>query len=382
MHFNILFTALLLIKSVVSRHCQCRAKEERNVELNVEPYVESNVELEPEFQNTFKRLTILNSCSFDVNIGVTGSDKGDSKDGVCPKFQTNNGDGRCFFTLDAPDTLKPGQDWSVDMSSEDDHVFSGNVWGLKEPMDTACTDGFCHPWVGPRGSITKAEFTFSKDNTDFIDISIIEGPNLPLEMYPNDVEAEDRYTCSVAGTGSWEFQPGPDLEKFVTVVKNTEGECELAQDCGDGKACGVSFESSPPMHGLCGEFIGYTSAHTLCNSGYIGAPFFCEKNHDIISCMGEYTLSGYTPGAVSPVCGCPDWVSLGIEEAVPVAPCVTNDKDWEEKSLPWLTYLKVGCPLCYEFAYSDMTSTVTCDKSRSYTIEFCPDDTEKSFFGV
>ena len=137
---------------------------------------------------------------------------------------------------------------------------------------------------------------------------------------------------------------------------------------------------SPPNYGVCGTFNGYASAHVSCMSGSTGAPFFCEDNSDVISCMKDYNLSGYNqpPGTV--VCGCTDWEELGIDAPTHV-PCETTDKNWEEKSLPFLKFLKKGCPLSFVFAYDDFTGVVTCSTATKYTIEFCPNDSEKNFFG-
>lgn len=359
--------------------------------LSVDEVVASkpSVKFEPdvEIEGGSKRVIIKNSCSFDVEVGVTGSAE-ESPNGspngngsVCPRNQIDNGNGVCFWDLEPPDVLKSGKDWYVDLTSDTDHLISGNVWGVREGfMKDVCPSGKCDPWVGPKGGITKAEFTLSKDGTDYFDVSIIEGVNLPISMYPMDgtPDPEDRYTCGVAGGCTWDFDPGPDLEKYVTLVNDPGGVCDTSADC-DNLVCGATFDTSPPTYGVCGEFNGYASAHLSCIAGSIGPPFFCESNHEVISCMGDYSLSGYNQPVGTKVCGCPDWESMGID-APPIAACSTSDKDWEEKSLPFLIFLKQGCPMAYEFAYSDMTSTVICSTAKVYTIEFCPDDAEGSFF--
>lgn len=115
-------------------------------------------------------------------------------------------------------------------------------------------------------------------------------------------------------------------------------------------------------------------------SGASGPPFFCEDNRDVISCMGDYNLSGYNQPPGTKVCGCPGWESLGID-APTTQPCVATDKNWEEKSLPFLKFLKKGCPVAYSYAFDDFTSTMTCSTATKYRIEFCPGDSEKNFFG-
>ena len=375
---------LSLFAHANGRICHCRAKtpSEKPSEYTRLPVVGKNPTVSI---GKGKGLDILNSCSFEVQLGVTGSEKGPSKNGVCAVNQVDNGEGRCFWFFESlPTKLSSKQRWKVELDSEDEHLFSGNVWGVKTgQLGLACPSGRCSPWVGPRGAVTKAEFTFSKTGIDYWDVSIIEGANIPVAMYPSDakVDTNDRYKCGVAGGCTWDFNPEPELKKFVTQVipSSPEVHCGGDVDCPPGQRCGSTFDDSPPTYGVCGTFNGYASAHTSCMSGSTGPPFFCEKNSDVISCMGDYNLSGYNQAHGTKVCGCPDWESMGIDAPAHVA-CQTTDKNWEENSLPFLRFLKEGCPLAYEFAYSDMTSTVTCGMASTYIIEFCPRDSEQSFF--
>ena len=396
MRFHNLFCFFLAL-AVEARNCVCRNNKdvfynEFVKSADVDPTVEitqknetlKDVHDKIDSSTTIgKKITVLNSCSFDISVGITGSDNGISLDESCPKYQKNNGNGRCFWSLDTPDVLTSGEEWSTDISAENDHLFSGTIWGAKTLlMKDSCPSGRCEPWVGPTGAVTKAEFTLSRENTDYTDISIIEGANLPITMYANDadVDPEDRYDCGVAGSGSWEFTPDKNLEKFVTIVRSdTEETCETNSDCSENLVCGASFKTSPPNYGVCGSFSGIASAHLNCIAGSTGPPFFCQNEKEALSCQGEYSLSGYNSPIGSKVCGCPDWEEFGID-APPVAKCTTSDKHWEEKSLPFLIFLKKACPLCYSYAYDDMSSTVTCDRSKSYTVEFCPNETEKEFF--
>lgn len=413
----ILFLGVVNLEVASGRNCQCRSRlqdietvldvspvspraipqdetsrEEPEQEPSGKPSGDSGDSGDPVIEfapsvpvsETSKHLNIVNSCSFAVELGVTGSDKGPSAHGTCPDNQIDNGKGRCFWYLkNLPDTLNPGEEWGVSLDSKDEHVFSGNVWGVKAGlMTSACPAGKCSPWVGARGAVTKAEFTFSKTGTDFFDISIIEGANIPLAMYPLDVkpDSDDRYRCGVAGGCPWTFDPEPDLRKYVTEVipPDAETRCEKDSECSGSSVCGATFES-PPNYGVCGSFNGYASAHVSCLSGSTGPPFFCEDNSDVISCMGDYNLSGYNQPPGTKVCGCPDWVKWGIDAPTHV-PCETTDKNWEEKSLPFLKFLKRGCPLGYVFGFDDFTGVATCSASTAYKIEFCPDDSEQNFY--
>ena len=374
---------------VKGRNCQCRAKQDKVIATipdEKQGDKEPSLKILPNFSTIEgKQITIINSCSFEVELGATGSDKGPSNNGVCPDNQIDNGHGRCFWYFkDFPERLGVGEKWTIQLNSKDDHLISGNVWGLKKGlMQSSCPSGRCSPWVGPTGAVTKVEFTLSKSGIDYFDTSIIEGVNIPMSMYPVDVKADpnDRYMCGVAGGCSWSFEPEPDLKKFVTqVISKSEKKCVEDSECSSGEVCGATFDHSPPNYGVCGTFNGYASAHVSCMSGSTGAPFFCEDNSDVISCMKDYNLSGYNqpPGTV--VCGCTDWEELGSDAPTHV-PCETTDKNWEEKSLPFLKFLKKGCPLSFVFAYDDFTGVVTCSTATKYTIEFCPNDSEKNFFG-
>lgn len=258
-------------------------------DIPTEPFVEI-------FAKT-KNLEIINSCSFEVLLGVTGSDKSTlststSPGGLeCPENQIHNGNGHCFWYMEGlPESLKSGEKWVFSLESDDDHLFSGNVWGVKRgKMEKSCPSGVCHAWVGPRGAITKAEFTLSKSGTDYYDVSIIEGANIPMAMYPlglvtND---KDRYDCGIAGGCLWKFDPQANLRKFVTQVEllsTTPGKsCDETSDCEVGERCGSVFDSVPPNYGVCGAFNGYVSAHANCLTGSNGSPFFCKENANVIS---------------------------------------------------------------------------------------------------
>ncbi|ACH46762.1 putative thaumatin/PR5-like protein [Feldmannia species virus] len=369
MNLKYIITTLLGLKcaGIFSNECQCSVKTKKDS----------------------RHLTILNSCTFDLALGVTGGNEGPAKESAtCPLNQmfheeTDN----CFWHLEgSPKVLLSGASWETDIHEVKNHLFSGNVWGVKEDQfDSHCRGGECMPWRGPGGSVTKVEFTFIPNGIDYYDISVIEGVNLPVTMSPDsgDKDLENKYICGVAGGDcSWDFKPDHDLEKYLTLVTaNGDGStCETTVDCPRaGDVCGTYDKE----HGVCGELNGFSSAHSNCIAGATGYPFHCELYGDAISCSGRYHLSGYNAHVYTSsdhrVCGCPDWEEMGVN-APPVSPCRSSDETWEERSLPFLIFLKRGCPSAYEFAYSDMTSTFSCPTSSGYTIEFCPGDSEERFF--
>lgn len=431
MKFLIISTVLvLLISGSNGRSCRCRNKDfidedpvlpkmndihvprdpegENKVTKTPVPDVvpigpELVVELEPEvvvtpdeIKDDHTRLNVVNSCSFPIALGFTGSDKNtEIVNGKCigKNLIPNEKGTRCFFHLEGmPKTIESDKSWSIELDSvtpDDDHIISGNVWASRvDQMESHCPMGTCPPWVGPRAGLTKAEFTFSTTKTDYYDISNIEAISIPTSMYPLGVtqDLSDYYENGSPGKGvcEWNFEVPGDLEKYMTWVVDPTGQsCESKKDCPTGEVCGVTFSTSPPTPGMCGTLNGIASAHLLCISGLKEGPFECDRYGDAISCMGEYSRhSGYTPGLTqgTTVAGCPDWESMGIN-APPKFPCVVSDEMWTEQSLPFLKVTKNVCPNGYVFCFDDSTSLYTSKTAKEYVIEFCPDDSESKFFG-
>ncbi|CAM9887997.1 unnamed protein product, partial [Choristocarpus tenellus] len=283
--------------------------------------------------------------------------------------------------------------------------WSGTIWastGCDEAL--GCLTGVCHnskdnyicpPYVGPSGPTTKAEFTLSNGGTwDYYDVSNIDGINLPMEIKPdNPIFPEkystnhDMYQCGNPGgsesdTGlsgcSWSFEYTVDgiegdlsqyLRMVHPVVNGTESvECEDDDVCSSFGAgiCGVHPQRwangayrGGVQKGSCGKHVAWVSAGGACAGGWTEGefpddfPFYCgtPMNYGVkatlIGCKGhdgysQYSHSGYTPGASSTSCGCPDWEALGIV-APPISPCNGKNPEWEEYMLPWATHTKKGC---------------------------------------
>ena len=341
-----------------------------------------------EFENNdySKSIRIINSCSFDISIGVTGGYSGTYENEKCPgRNQLNNGD-MCFHTLkDHPKELESGESWYVEITPDSDQeqiVTSGNVWATKTDMyDFSCYQGECKPWVGATGPVTKAEFTLVRDGLDYYDISTIEGANLPVSMYPLNTETSesDIFFCGKAGSCKWEYYVD-DNEIYLLVSDGSGEECTSHSECDEDEICGTSFSNEYRV-GVCGKHVGFSSAHLHCNAGSKGYPFICDDFHDVISCKGDYNLSGYSQ-KTGKVCGCMDDVEFEKFhiDAQGSIECVNKDNTWMERSFPFLVYLKRGCPDSYSYAYDDHTSTYICPNPKDYIIEFCPDDSESNFF--
>lgn len=120
--------------------------------------------------------------------------------------------------------------------------------------------------------------------------------------------------------------------------------CLLRQVSAGGACAGgwVSneFPDSFPFH--CGDSV---------NNGQRANMYGCN--------VGPLAHSGYTPGADDEVCGCPDWVGVGIQ-APAISDCVGVNKEWVALAMPWAQHLKKACPTAYTFPYDDQTSTFMC----------------------
>ncbi|CBJ30709.1 thaumatin-domain containing protein [Ectocarpus siliculosus] len=230
---------------------------------------------------------------------------------------------------------------------------------------------------------------------------------------------------------TWEFDateidgfPDHDMSMYLRWVRN-DGlftDCEDDSDCEDVEGegvgqklkCGALFGQDTLNGGVteemfpkkCGSNLGWHSPNAICGNsrskplGYFpnSFPFMCDKHtmqvigdnstySDIYGCAGPiYGLSGYSRNAEDTACGCPDWPALGIN-APSESTCYGKNPYWEALSVPWLKYLKRACPTAYCFPYDDHSSTFVCrnedenndhdgKNSMSYTIEFCPGDSQ------
>jgi len=331
-----------------------------------------------------KSVKIINSCSFDINLGFTGGFAGEKKDGKCSDSNKSSDRDRCFHYLENyPKNLGSNKEWYTELYSNDQVVTSGNIWATKPEMyKFSCYQGDCKPWVGPTGPITKAEFTLVNfPGIDYYDISTIEGANIPISMYPTDgIKSSDPFWCEVSGSCEWKYDIGEEYMTYYLVSDASGSKCNNQWDCKSDEVCGSSFSDSYVV-GVCGKHVGYSSAHVHCMAGSVGKPFECEKYKDVIGCSGEYSLSGYSQ-ETGPVCGCmdtEDYLKYGMD-IVSSHKCINKDDTWMKKSLPFLLHLKRGCSDAYNYAYSDMTSTYVCKEAKDYVIEFCRGDSEENFF--
>jgi hypothetical protein len=376
-----------------------------------------------------RQLTFINNCNENIRIGYTGGYSGNAVNGACAIGQIlNPSNNFCYWDfIQLKDINKrmllPKQKLTIDLIKVPgfDARFSGNVYGSTKCDSTGkcltgtCGNGVCLPYVGATGPVTRAEFTLVDTGTDFYDISIIDGINVPLEIRVDNSSKDvflretDKYfggngggAISLTGLAncSWKVDPIIDgiygnkdysyVFKLVKPTTTTLSYCKKDMDClGSKQVCG-SMEN-PFKSGVCGQFLGYWSAISICaNSGLnIGEPLFCDEltgqdatstRGHMFSCGGPiYSQSGYQPGdnATFIGCGCIDWIDESVY--APAEKCKRVNPFWKTYAMPILKILKKACPTSYSYAYCDASSTMvysnknaTKDNDASYIITYCP----------
>lgn len=403
-----------------------------------------------------RNITITNQCSEVVRVGRTGARCGAAdftnfNDTGCPPGQTLDPTTQsCFWDIPTPEDgksldISPGGSISLILSAPEQNCinskgvsqmlkWSGGIWGAtgcsigQRTCETAiCFDGnntsrngYCETFSGPVGPVTIAEFTLQNNASDFYDVTVIGGVNLPIEMKPSTGDvltpsaAEQSgvaadYWCGNPGgitamnrnlgDCSWTFDPTTitgfgDQSIFLRLIaKSTDpsspnANCTKDSDCPQAdQVCGTlqqlnSISSGPEPNlfpGKCGRLIGLWNADAICtwaaavdgSSTYPNtAPFKCKSSTDqsggafneLYECTAPYETSGYNcnpPNSTNVVCGCPLWENEGIN-APATSDCLCNNSVWHQSSLPWVEWMKRACPTSYVFPFDDKSSTFQC----------------------
>ncbi|CAM9660137.1 unnamed protein product [Pylaiella littoralis] len=302
-------------------------------------------------------------------------------------------------------------------------------------------DGVCPDYSGPWGATTKAEFAMLEGGLDFYDLSVIDGSNIPMEIVPIDplFHVNDHF-CGAPGSTApfgdmeacqWKFSPenvdgydGENLSPYTRLVWPSDPDnptsCIGDADCLDSSAdeddggprdfCGIYEErknngksvTGSAVPNVCGRAVGWIGAHSVCGTRTKdgetfpgGFPYHCHlaARHgtirQLIRCAGSvYSKQAcYLAGAEDSCCGCPPW---DIENGG----CVSSNPDWTHSALPWANFFKSACPTAYSFPRDDRTSMFVCSNAgsddgavvgdrtntQSYSIRFCPGDSETSFY--
>jgi hypothetical protein len=373
---------------------------------------------EASFNAGTRTVTLLNSCSQNVRVGLTvGAIPGSAcdNDSQCPSTGMCNTEARlCFYRSFLPNgfyDLAPKETYSTTVSISDNQMYSGALY-VSTGCDTysnACETGICKgkscsPFTGTVGPHTRAEFTFNPSGKDFYDISLMHGVNVPMSMQAvgGDVVSSDPYSCGTAGSvKATSSLPGCNYGYVPTVngVDQTSNvvyvaplnltnvvRCNSDADCG-GQTCGLAAGRDPTglptteVYKACGSPVGVWSADEVCiysNGGYSESPYFCDKMAnlarytELYGCAGAYSSSGYQPDSNDAnTCGCQNWEGMPTESQ-----CKHSNIEWEDIVLPWATFIKNICPVAYSYAYDDMTSTFTCGGNVNYVVEMCPSGVE------
>ncbi|CAM9484006.1 unnamed protein product, partial [Hapterophycus canaliculatus] len=295
------------------------------------------------------------------------------------------------------------------------------------------TDGTCSDYSGPSGATTKAEFALLEGGLDFYDVSLIDGSNIPMEIVPIDpiFHANDHF-CGTPGSTEafgdlegcqWNFSPenvdgheGKDLAPYTRLVwpsdPNNPTGCLTDADCQESGygTCGIYEErtndatskTGSAIPSTCGKAVGWIGAHNICGSVTkegetfpAGFPYNCDlavrhgTTKQLIRCSGSvYSKQAcYLLGAEDSCCGCPPW-------DIDNGGCLSTNPDWTQSALPWANFFKSACPTAYSFPRDDRTSMFVCSNeetwdtntavtknTQSYSIRFCPGDSEQSFYG-
>lgn len=328
-------------------------------------------------------------------------------------------------------------------------VWSGALGGRTGCTTGTCTSalctandesatGVCSLGVGFQQPATQAEPTFITYATgttptvypDAYDVTLINGANIPLSMYPTDASlptvGNNPYTCGFAGynqniptsggdqtntigASSWAVSTNsPNVAyRYVIPTSSTVTRCSTDSDCTSSQYCGLSYSSSSigsttaqgSGYLICGTFAGWFTADQICgtNNNFttaIGANgstiqnFQCNATlsspsgtmSNLYQCNGNYAHSCYSAGAQTSCCGCVDWGSTeGTQLPVPTNPsyveaCVAKNPNWtgsftgnQPEVYDTVLFLKESCPSCYVYPFDDASSSFTCTDGTTTT---------------
>ncbi|KZP30543.1 hypothetical protein FIBSPDRAFT_945897 [Athelia psychrophila] len=358
-----------------------------------------------------RTVTFVNQCTSDVWFSPTTGAAGTCAAG-CPSTSTcNTNNGYCYWNNPTPNSgtyrVPKGGSNSVTYPFIDNGVdtqWNGNWAFCQEGTTCTQTAAVCDSQgCAAAGPNALAEVDFSKTNSDYYDISIIAGVNVPVSITPTIVDstntqASNPYTCGNPGSASpatsglgasaWSITPPSIDYQWVTPPSTALTTCSSASSCPSGQTCGLIYTSGN-FEQVCGYLSGYWSAGSVCGTNGGTSYMNCDvaltngpytgTNAAFYGC-GETSGSCYQPGADANCCGCVNWQTLLGTSYVPASTgtCVNNDAQWTSIVLPTIEFLKKGCPNCYTYPYDDFSSTFTCEKvingynTQDYTVTLCP----------
>lgn len=280
--------------------------------------------------------------------------------------------------------------------------------------------------AGGANPVTQAEFTLVSLAPDTYDVTLINGTNIPVNMYPatdgagaaiaSPTSYGNPYQCGSSGSSSatemnpvnstttlggcpWNFENTfltgnfPFNLAYRWVSNNTATACAADSTCtqiNPNYRCGltsvaVGNSGSGSAQTTCGILLGYWSQDEICaaNATYnptnnpsteivncttgTGGTLGGNTLINLLACTGPAAQSCYTAGASQQICGgCTDWTQVtGVPSSSSVITlCTTpNSTYWVPYVLPGLNFLKEACPSAYVYPYDDKASTFTCPQN-------------------
>jgi hypothetical protein len=271
----------------------------------------------------------------------------------------------------------------------------------------------CDLGTGPQPPYTGAEFTLLRSSQDTYDVTMIDGPTIPVSMQPSTIDRDsaNAYLCGTPGatnpqastdytlnSSTWQFtNPDGDVgynfvhltaESVACTTANASSVC-TGTSVG-GTSCGIGYQpgTTTVTGPKCGTLLGHWTGAKACSYdyAYFNNLFSCKEpydgatNFDLYKCTGVAPVSCYTTGATTSCCGCSNWGGI----ATPTTQCNAQNPTWLASTIyDNISYLKQGSPTSYSYPYDDKSSTFTCPATNTsakvgavdYTVTFCPSNT-------
>jgi hypothetical protein len=301
----------------------------------------------------------------------------------------------------------------------------------------------CAVGVGFDAPQTVAEFTLLQGGPDAYDVQLIAGVTVPTSMGPTNAMQDpgNPFIGGVAGSttsqvgtqytlnpATWAFTPPqigtPASSAYFVLVSGRSGAtdaCSSTTPCDTG-VCGYAMNSivtvpavnppGPTYKLACGTQLGYLTMDaiwkgnpTASNASPIAftsqpamsatLPYPNINGYTLaqfVDCPNPPMNSGYQPTTTYPTaCGCTDWTGIATPTSTcqgtgatgynSTTPGIGFNSAWIQEVLPYLTWLKVGCPTCYTYQFDDASSSFQAYQAFgpgnganavNYTITFCP----------
>jgi hypothetical protein len=352
---------------------------------------------------------------------------------------------KCFWNNPTPDNgsfqLTSGNTNTIKIPEYDSNNI-GVVWSGAFGGRTGCTSGGCTSGLCTTGSAnaqgvctlgagfqqpaTQSEPTFityptgttPTTATDAYDVTLINGANVPISMYPTNEPlptSGNPYTCGAAGynqavpaagpaantigASSWQLATNQAnlAYRYIVPTSATPARCAADTDCVSSEYCGLTYSSqsigstTSPGSGflVCGTFAGWFTADQICGTNntfsnaidkngasvenfQCGSPVALGTMANLYQCNANYAVSCYSSASPN-CCGCVNWSSQGTVVQVPsnpayVAACTGSNSTWTGSFTPinqpqvydTILFLKQSCPSCYTYPFDDKSSSFTC----------------------